>query len=271
MASRLNAKVHNFIARSRDPKAIGVDALISPWHQFQLPYVFPPLPLLPKVIRKIKTGGSGHSGRSGLASSRLQAQVLAVTAASCDLLLPPLHPQPEQLEDLSDAAYSASHAKCEEMERTRWVSSSIPPQRRGSRTHRTSESSLSAQPLTPQPPSPDTSSWQALPDFSPLSPDVLSAPPTPTSRDTPRLISEETQSSVSDSGFEEMTVQPWERRHFPLPYQPKQDLAGTSEPTDWGGPRPPRRSSCSSRTAKDTEGPPSSPPCPSTRPRPLHR
>ncbi|CAJ0931053.1 unnamed protein product [Ranitomeya imitator] len=57
MASRLNAKVHNLIARSRDPQAIGVDALISPWHQFQLPYVFPPLPLLPKVIRKIKTEG----------------------------------------------------------------------------------------------------------------------------------------------------------------------------------------------------------------------
>lgn len=181
----------------------------------------------------------------------------------------------EGLEDLSDASYSALHAKCEDMERARWVSSSIPPQRRGSRTHRTSESSMtqSSQPLTPQPPSPDTSSWQAMPDFSPLSPDVLSAPPTPTSRDTPRLISEETQSSISDSGFEETIIQPWERRHFPLPYQPKQDLAGTSEPTDWGGPRPPRRSSCSSRTAKDTEGPPSSPPpCPSsTRPRPLHR
>ncbi|CAJ0958217.1 unnamed protein product [Ranitomeya imitator] len=57
MASRWNAKVHNFIARSRDPQAIGVDALISPWHHFQLPYVFPPLPLLPKVIRKIRTEG----------------------------------------------------------------------------------------------------------------------------------------------------------------------------------------------------------------------
>ncbi|XP_040291546.1 KAT8 regulatory NSL complex subunit 1-like isoform X2 [Bufo bufo] len=180
----------------------------------------------------------------------------------------------EGLEDLSDAAYTALHATCEETERARWASSSILPQRRGSRTHRTSESSMTlqySQPLTPQPPSPDTSSWQALQDFSPLSPDVLSAPPTPTSRDTPRLMSEETQSSVSDSGFEETIVQPWERRHFPLPYQPKQDLVGTSEPTDWGGPRPPRRSSCSSKTAKDTEGHPSSPPCPSPRPRPLHR
>ncbi|CAJ0930806.1 unnamed protein product [Ranitomeya imitator] len=48
MASRLNAKVPNFIARSRDPQAIGVDALISPWHRFHFPYVFPPLLLLPK-------------------------------------------------------------------------------------------------------------------------------------------------------------------------------------------------------------------------------
>ncbi|CAJ0947618.1 unnamed protein product [Ranitomeya imitator] len=57
MASRLNAKVTNFIACSRDPQAIGVDALISPWHRFHFLYVFPPLPLLPKVIRKIKLEG----------------------------------------------------------------------------------------------------------------------------------------------------------------------------------------------------------------------
>ncbi|XP_018430254.1 PREDICTED: KAT8 regulatory NSL complex subunit 1-like [Nanorana parkeri] len=183
----------------------------------------------------------------------------------------------EELEDLSDSAFAALHLKCEESERARWASSSLPPQRRGSRTHRTSEGSMTSQlsigtqALILQPPSPDTSSWQAMPDFSPLSPDVLSAPPTPTSRDTPRLISEETQSSVSDSGYEETIVHPWEKRHFPLSYNPKPEIAGTSEPSDWGGPRPSRRSSCSSRTAKDTEGPPSSPPCPSSRPRPLHR
>ncbi|XP_063315457.1 KAT8 regulatory NSL complex subunit 1 [Pelobates fuscus] len=192
----------------------------------------------------------------------------------------PLNPNTEEdteeLEDLSDASFSALHAKCEEMERARWLSTSIPPQRRGSRTHRTSESSNTAQTsvshsLTLQPPSPDTGSWQAIPDFSPLSPDTLSAPPTPTSRDTSRLLSEETQSSISDSGHEERIVQPWERRHFPLPHHPKQNLAEPSEPIDWGGPRPPRRTSCSSRTAKDPEGAPSSPPCSSSRPRPLHR
>ncbi|OCT60060.1 KAT8 regulatory NSL complex subunit 1 isoform X2 [Xenopus laevis] len=180
----------------------------------------------------------------------------------------------EELEDLSDAAFSDLHAKCEEQERARWLSSG-PPQRHGSRSHRTSESSVTPssgpRPLTPQPSSPDTGSWQALPDFSPLSPDVLSAPPTPTSRETSRLLSEETQSSVSDSGREEMVVHPWERRNFPLSYSPKQELAGPCEPPDWGGPRPPRRPSCSSRTAKDPEDPPSPPPTPVSRPRPLHR
>ncbi|XP_053308983.1 KAT8 regulatory NSL complex subunit 1 [Spea bombifrons] len=182
----------------------------------------------------------------------------------------------EELEDLSDAAFSALHAKCEDSERARWLTSSAPPQRRGSRTHRSSESSNPPQPsmshsLMLQPPSPDTGSWHAIQDFSPLSPDTLSAPPTPTSRDTSRLLSEETQSSVSDSGHEESTVQPWERRHFPLPHHPKLDPSGPSEPVDWGGSRHPRRTSCGSRTAKELEGPPSSPPCPPSRPRPHHR
>ncbi|OWK14361.1 hypothetical protein Celaphus_00001418 [Cervus elaphus hippelaphus] len=40
----------------------------------------------------------------------------------------------EEIEDLSDAAFAALHAKCEEMERARWLwTTSVPPQRRGSR------------------------------------------------------------------------------------------------------------------------------------------
>ncbi|KFO86517.1 KAT8 regulatory NSL complex subunit 1, partial [Buceros rhinoceros silvestris] len=43
-------------------------------------------------------------------------------------------PFPFQIEDLSDAAFAARHSKCEEMERARWLwSTSMPPQRRGSR------------------------------------------------------------------------------------------------------------------------------------------
>ncbi|CAJ0964903.1 unnamed protein product [Ranitomeya imitator] len=57
MASRLNSKVPDFIARSHGPAAIGADALLLPWHHFLLPYIFPPLPLLPRVIRKIRAEG----------------------------------------------------------------------------------------------------------------------------------------------------------------------------------------------------------------------
>ncbi|NXR24806.1 KANL1 protein, partial [Cinclus mexicanus] len=40
----------------------------------------------------------------------------------------------EEVEDLSDSAFAARHGKCEEMERARWLwSTSVPPQRRGSR------------------------------------------------------------------------------------------------------------------------------------------
>ncbi|NXU48589.1 KANL1 protein, partial [Turnix velox] len=40
----------------------------------------------------------------------------------------------EETEDLSDSAFAARHSKCEEMERARWLwSTSVPPQRRGSR------------------------------------------------------------------------------------------------------------------------------------------
>ncbi|NXW85951.1 KANL1 protein, partial [Alopecoenas beccarii] len=40
----------------------------------------------------------------------------------------------EEIEDLSDSAFTARHSKCEEMERARWLwSTSMPPQRRGSR------------------------------------------------------------------------------------------------------------------------------------------
>ncbi|XP_040297773.1 uncharacterized protein LOC121008982 [Bufo bufo] len=57
MASRLNNKLPVFLARARDPKAYGVDALVSLWQDFSLLYVFPPFPLLPKVLRKIEAEG----------------------------------------------------------------------------------------------------------------------------------------------------------------------------------------------------------------------
>ncbi|CAJ0939180.1 unnamed protein product [Ranitomeya imitator] len=60
-ASRINRKVPQFVSRSRDPLAVGVDALAIPWSQFELPYLFPPLPLLPKLLKKIKRKGCRSS------------------------------------------------------------------------------------------------------------------------------------------------------------------------------------------------------------------
>ncbi|CAJ0968531.1 unnamed protein product [Ranitomeya imitator] len=55
MASKMNAKVPSFVSRYRDPQAIAVDALVLSWNQFHLSYLFPPLALLPRVIKKIKS------------------------------------------------------------------------------------------------------------------------------------------------------------------------------------------------------------------------
>ncbi|CAJ0934902.1 unnamed protein product [Ranitomeya imitator] len=57
MASHFNAKVSNFMARKHDLRLLGADALVQDWTQFQLLYIFPPLPLISRVVRKIKQEG----------------------------------------------------------------------------------------------------------------------------------------------------------------------------------------------------------------------
>ncbi|KAM4027625.1 uncharacterized protein ACNLHF_023307 isoform 1-T1 [Anomaloglossus baeobatrachus] len=57
MASRHNNKVPVYVARSHDPQAFAADALVQDWSQFSLAYVFPPLALLPRVLRKIRMEG----------------------------------------------------------------------------------------------------------------------------------------------------------------------------------------------------------------------
>lgn len=56
-ASRFNARVGNFLSRTRDPLAYGTDALVFPWDQFSLMYAFPPLQLLPRLLRRVKSEG----------------------------------------------------------------------------------------------------------------------------------------------------------------------------------------------------------------------
>uniref|UniRef100_A0A452FWH5 KAT8 regulatory NSL complex subunit 1 n=1 Tax=Capra hircus TaxID=9925 RepID=A0A452FWH5_CAPHI len=185
----------------------------------------------------------------------------------------PLLPFPCPLiEDLSDAAFAALHAKCEEMERARWLwTTSVPPQRRGSRSYRSSDGRTtpqlgSANPSTPQPASPDVSSSHSLSEFShgqsprsPISPELHSAPLTPVARDPLRhLASEDTRCSTPELGLDEQSVQPWERRTFPLAYSPQAESEDQLDAQERAS-RCTRRTS-GSKTGRETEAAPTSPP-----------
>uniref|UniRef100_A0A8D2AYY5 KAT8 regulatory NSL complex subunit 1 n=1 Tax=Sciurus vulgaris TaxID=55149 RepID=A0A8D2AYY5_SCIVU len=178
----------------------------------------------------------------------------------------------EEIEDLSDAAFAALHAKCEEMERARWLwTTSVPPQRRGSRSYRSSDGRTtpqlgSANPSTPQPASPDVSSSHSLSELShgqsprsPISPELHSAPLTPIARDTLRhLASEDTRCSTPELGLDEQSVQPWERRTFPLAYSPQAECEDQLDAQERAA-RCTRRTS-GSKTGRETEVAPTSPP-----------
>ncbi|XP_036051326.1 KAT8 regulatory NSL complex subunit 1 isoform X1 [Onychomys torridus] len=178
----------------------------------------------------------------------------------------------EEIEDLSDAAFAALHAKCEEMERARWLwTTSVPPQRRGSRSYRSSDGRTtpqlgSANPSTPQPASPDVSSSHSLSEFShgqsprsPISPELHSAPLTPVARDSLRhLANEDTRCSTPELGLDEQSVQPWERRTFPLAYSPHAECEEQLDAQDIAA-RCTRRTS-GSKTGRETEVAPTSPP-----------
>ncbi|XP_062892986.1 KAT8 regulatory NSL complex subunit 1-like [Mobula hypostoma] len=132
----------------------------------------------------------------------------------------------EEMEDLSDAAFSSRHTKYEEFERSRWttwLASPVHAQRRGSRSYKSTDEHS-----TPHPASPDVS----YPSFADLtlsgSPSSPSAPPVnpetnyfPVSQENVARISNDgTRCSTPDVGHEEQTVQPWEKRKFPLSGDP---------------------------------------------------
>ncbi|XP_023691312.1 KAT8 regulatory NSL complex subunit 1-like [Paramormyrops kingsleyae] len=151
-----------------------------------------------------------------------------------------------EIEDLTDAAFSLLHLQYEEAEHSRWTwTASTAAKRRGSRSYksldgRTTPLLGSANPSTPQPSSPDMGHFHVLQDYSltaspssPASPDLISNPQTPGSRDSHRLLSsEDTRCSTPDFTFEEQPVQPWERRNFPLESDPVVEPADQGSPTD---------------------------------------
>ncbi|XP_030077827.1 KAT8 regulatory NSL complex subunit 1 isoform X2 [Microcaecilia unicolor] len=217
-------------------------------------------------------------------------EILTPSWREVEVTPPVLNPDEDEveIEDLSDAAFSALHSKCEEMERARWMSTAtMPSQRRGSRSYRSADGRTTPQlggvnSSTPQPASPDVGHSlselsHTLSPRSPISPDVLSAPPTPASRDSQRLFSsEDTRCSTPELGHDEQMVQPWERRHFPLSYDPKTHSEDYCDPLERSA-RCTRRSSSSKSSKDGIDSMPASPvptdaksKTPNT-PRPAHR
>ncbi|XP_027728544.1 KAT8 regulatory NSL complex subunit 1 isoform X2 [Vombatus ursinus] len=187
----------------------------------------------------------------------------------------------EEIEDLSDAAFAALHAKCEEMERARWLwTTSVPPQRRGSRSYRSSDGRTTPQlgnanSSTPQPASPDISNSHSISEFShsqsprsPISPDLLSASLTPVARENLRHLSiEDTRCSTPELGLDEQTVQPWERRSFPLAHSPQVECEDQLDAQE-------RAARCTRRTpggkgGRELDSAPTSPPLASCKSRHL--
>lgn len=197
-------------------------------------------------------------------------EIITPSWREVDVFSQPLAEEDEnvEVEDLSDAAFMQLHQKCEDQERSRWRWTALTPaKRRGSRSYksldgRTTPSLSGTNPSTPQPSSPDTGHFHLLQDYGPV-PSPLSPPSpdtpcsrdahtpssrdsyTPHMRDTHRAVySEDTRCSTPDCTYEERTVQPWERRSFPLSddplLEPKVD------------PRPHQRFSCGAESESET-------------------
>ncbi|XP_067869194.1 KAT8 regulatory NSL complex subunit 1 isoform X2 [Heterodontus francisci] len=175
----------------------------------------------------------------------------------------------EEMEDFSDAVFGSRHAKYEEFERLRWTTWSASPvsaQRRGSRSYKSTDEHSTPQlgntnPSTPQPASPDVN-FHSLGDL-PLTPSPCSPSAPPVSPDTlysslsresaGRVSNEDTRCSTPDIGHEEQTVQPWEKRTFPLVCDPGTERESRAE-TSHRQTRNSRRSSGScSRGNKEAE------------------
>ncbi|KAM8967199.1 KAT8 regulatory NSL complex subunit 1-like [Pelodytes ibericus] len=134
-----------------------------------------------------------------------------------------------ELEDLCDEAYLTRHSAYEELERSRWDSwATVAPQRRGSRSSNKSDGRWTPQPPCNsqgpfQPASPDVG-FQSLNDIpltlsSADSPDPYSTVQCFSVRSRTRVLSwsEDTRSSTPEiPDVEELVLQPWEPRSFPL-------------------------------------------------------
>ncbi|XP_051572317.1 KAT8 regulatory NSL complex subunit 1-like isoform X2 [Myxocyprinus asiaticus] len=200
-------------------------------------------------------------------------EILTPSWREVDVFAKPISEEDDvvEVEDLSDVTFSQLHLPCEEQERSRWSwTASAIAKRRGSRSYKSVDGRTTpllggTNPSTPQPSSPDTAHFHLLQEYnsvtspsSPVSPEMLmlSGLHTPGSRDSHRLLSnEDTRCSTPDT-YEEMPVQPWERRTFPLDADPLQESKTHSSPASDRSYRTMRRiSSCRSSKSESDAGP----------------
>uniref|UniRef100_UPI00358F8C8F KAT8 regulatory NSL complex subunit 1-like isoform X2 n=1 Tax=Myxine glutinosa TaxID=7769 RepID=UPI00358F8C8F len=130
----------------------------------------------------------------------------------------------DEVEDLSDEAFGARHAKYEQKEQARWNFWYPSIHRRTRSFHK----SLSDGRYTPQPPSPDVGLEQTLAASPGASEAGLSL--RLQDRGLRDSLCESTRSSTPDMSFEELIVQPWERRSFPLRDDELKALESVSPP-----------------------------------------
>ena len=57
-ATCLNKKLPVYVSPCPDPQALAIDALTMDWNNLPLAYGFPPMPILPKVLQKIRTSSA---------------------------------------------------------------------------------------------------------------------------------------------------------------------------------------------------------------------
>ncbi|KAK2916094.1 hypothetical protein Q8A67_000468 [Cirrhinus molitorella] len=223
-------------------------------------------------------------------------EILTPSWREVDVFAKPISEEDDtmEIEDLSDVTFSQLHLPYEEQERSRWSwTASNVAKRRGSRSYksvdgRTTPLLCGTNPSTPQPSSPDTAHFHVLHDYnsvaspsSPVSPEMimLSSLHMPGSRDSQRLLSnEDTRCSTPDT-YEEMPVQPWECRTFPLDVDPQQESEILHSPAGERHCRTIRRMSGCRSSKSESDAGPSSPlgddggakQKPTNPPKPTHR
>ncbi|XP_035262096.1 KAT8 regulatory NSL complex subunit 1-like isoform X1 [Anguilla anguilla] len=200
-------------------------------------------------------------------------EILTPSWREVDIFAKPIAEEDEnvEIEDLTDTAFTQLHLPCEEQERSRWTwMASAPAKRRGSRSYKSLDGRTTpllggTTPSTPQPASPDAPHFHALQDYGPVpSPRSPASPDLPPA--TPRACSEDTRCSTPDFTAEELvpqTVQPWERRDFPLEEDPALEPAAEQGGPEGEGPGRGARRASGSRAAPgcrtESESGPASP------------